>query len=91
MMYVQNLKKMKLEWMKSFLGGDFLFDLFDDTDGNGLFHVSDGESSQRRIFIEWFDAHGFAGNQDGHAAVISLDEFGFFFKNFACSSVNFAL
>jgi len=82
----------KNERIKSFLcASSLLFNGLDNSDGDGLFHVSDGESSQRRIFIEGFNAHGFAGNQDGHAAVIGLNEFGFFFKNFTSSSVNSAL
>lgn len=40
-------------YLESFLGG-FLGGSLDDTDSDGLFHVSDGESSKRRIVSEGF-------------------------------------
>jgi len=53
-----------------------------------LFHVSDGESSERRIFREDFNAHWFSGNHVNHAGLTSLDEFGELFKDLTSSSVN---
>ena len=44
------------------LGKILLVNDLDDTDGDGLFHISDGESSERGIFGEDFDAHGFLRN-----------------------------
>jgi len=37
----------------------FLGNFFDDTDGNGLFHVSDGKSSEGWVLVEGFNAHWF--------------------------------
>lgn len=39
-------------FIKSFLGSSFFEGLLNDTDGNGLFHISDSESSQGRILRE---------------------------------------
>ena len=61
------------------LGSVLLVGNLDDTDGNGLFHISDGESSQRRIFGEGLNAHGFAGLEKNQSRVTRLDELGFFF------------
>jgi len=38
-------------------------DFLDDTDGNGLSHVSDGEATQRRVLGELLDAHWLGGHQ----------------------------
>lgn len=64
---------MAMNIKNSFLGWLFSGGLLDNTDGNGLFHVSDGESSQRRIFGESFTAHGFGGFQDDQGRVTILD------------------
>jgi hypothetical protein len=53
-----------------------------------LFHVSDGKSSEGRIFRENFNAHGFSGNHINQTGLTSLDEFWEFFNNFTSSSVN---
>jgi len=53
-----------------------------------LFHVSDGESSERRIFGEDFNAHGFAGNHSNEASVTRFNEFGEFFEFFTGTSVD---
>jgi hypothetical protein len=77
--------------IKSFLGSNLLLSSLDDTDGNGLFHVSDGESSERRILSESLTAHwlgGFHGNDGG---VTVLNEFGLFFSGLTSSSVNLGL
>ena len=38
-------------------GGLSLFDTLDDTNGNGLSHVTDGESTEWWVLGEGFDAH----------------------------------
>ena len=54
------------------LGGGCL----DDTDGNGLPHVPDGEPSKGRELSEGLDAHGLAGEQLHNGGVARLDELG---------------
>jgi hypothetical protein len=53
-----------------------------------LFHISDGESSERRIFRESFTAHWLGGFHDNQSRVTILDEFWFFFSGFTSSSVD---
>ena len=62
--------------------------LFDDTDGDGLFHISDGESSQRGVLAEDFNTHGLGGNHVDHAGLSGLDEFGEFFNDLTGSSID---
>ena len=69
-----------------FLGGSF-----NDTDGDGLFHVSDSESSQRRIINEGLNTHGLGGFKDDQSRVTVLDELGLFFSGLTSSSVNLGL
>lgn len=52
-----------------FLVGVFLLNSLDNSDGNGLFHVSDGESSEGRIFGEDFNAHGLLGDEFDHGGI----------------------
>jgi len=52
------------------LSNVFLLDDFlDDTDGNGLFHVSDGESSEGWVLIEGFNAHWFLWDESDHGGI----------------------
>src|SRR5690554_6829509 len=64
----------------------FLGDLFDDTDGDGLSHVTDSETSERRVFRESLDTHGLGGNQFGNAGITGFDRLGFLFQFFSGSS-----
>jgi len=68
---------------------DFFVDFSDDSDGDGLFHVSDGESSQGGVLLEGLNAHGLGGLHGAEARVSGLDEFGEGFKFFTGSSVDF--
>jgi hypothetical protein len=79
--------------MHLFLSGSssLLFNGLDDTDGNGLLHVSDGESSKRRIVGESFNTHGLVGDEGNHSAITRLNSLGFLFKNGTSSSVNLFL
>ena len=52
-----------------------LHDTLDDTDSNGLTHVTNGETSKRRVVSESFHAHRLAGNHLDDASVTTLDEF----------------
>lgn len=63
----------------------------DDSDGDGLFHVSDGESSKRRVLSEGLNAHGLGGLEDDEGRVSVLDELGLFFSGLSSSSVDLGL
>ena len=52
------------------------YDYLDDTDGNSLPHVPDGEPSKGRELSEGLNAHGLAGEQLDNGGVAGLDELG---------------
>ena len=54
------------------LGGGGL----DDTDSDGLPHVTDSEPSKWRIVSEGLHTHGLAGGQEDDGGVTRLDELG---------------
>ena len=69
--------------------GDFaglfsLFDALDDTYCNGLTHITDSESTERRIIGESFDTHWLGGNHLDDSSVTRLDEFGRVFDPKVC-------
>jgi hypothetical protein len=78
----------KQSFLFSFFDGG-LGDFSDNSDGDGLFHVSDGESSEGGILLERFNTHGFGGFHDGEARVSGFDGFGVGFEFFGSSSINF--
>jgi len=53
---------------------------FDDTDGDGLSHVTDSETSKRWVFLERFDAHWLLWGEDSDGGVTGLDELGVVFQ-----------
>jgi hypothetical protein len=55
-------------------GGSGLINLLDDTDGNGLTHVTDGETAERGILSESLNAHGLGGNHLDDSGITGLDE-----------------
>jgi len=65
-----------------------LFDFLDDTDGDGLLHVSDGVSTKRGIFLEDFDAKSLGGDEGNQSGITVLDELGVFFLRLTSSSVD---
>jgi len=67
-----------------------LDDFLDNTDGDGLFHISNGESSEGRVLIEGFNDHWFLGYHSNEGSFSRLEELGLFFKNFTRSSINLA-
>jgi len=56
-----------------------------------LFHVSDGESTEGRVFREDFNAHRLGGNHSNEAGISGLDELGEFFELFSGTSVDLGL
>jgi hypothetical protein len=53
-----------------------LVDGLDDTDGDGLTHVTDGETSQRGVVGESLHAHGLGGSHLDDGGITRLDELG---------------
>jgi len=53
-----------------------LLDTLDDTDGDGLPHVTDGEATKRRILAVGLDAHRLARDELDNAGITRFDELG---------------
>jgi len=53
-----------------------LLDTLDDTNGDGLPHVTDGEATKRRILVVGLDAHRLARDELDNAGIARLDELG---------------
>ena len=53
-----------------------LLDGLDDTDSDGLTHVTDGETTQGRVVGESLNTHGLGGNHLDDGRVAGLDELG---------------
>jgi len=69
------------------LGGGCL----DDTNSDGLSHVTDSESSERRIVGESFDTHWLAGGQQDDGGISRLDELGVVLNRLTGTTVNLLL
>ena len=69
------------------LGGGGL----DDTHGDGLPHVTDGEPSEGRVVGEGLDTHGLAGSQQDDGGVSRLDELGVVLSGLTGTTVNLLL
>ena len=65
-----------------------LLDGLDDTDGDGLTHVTDGESTKRRIIGEGLNAHGLAGNHLDDSGITRLDELGVVLNGLAGTTID---
>jgi hypothetical protein len=59
-----------------------------DTDSDGLSHVTDGETTERRVVSEGLNAHGLGGNHLDDGSVTRLDELGGVLHGLAGTSVN---
>merc|ERR1719402_1191984 len=68
-----------------------LVDGLDDTDGHGLLHVTDGETSEGSVLLEGLHAHGLTGNHLHDAGVTRLDELGVGFNLLTSTPVNLSL
>lgn len=64
--------------MITYLGGTTggLLNRLDDTDSDGLTHVTDGETAERGVLGEGLNAHGLGGNHLDDGSVTRLDELG---------------
>ncbi len=65
-----------------------LGDGLDNTDGNGLTHVTDGETTKRRVVSESLNAHGLGGNHLDDGSVTGLDELGRVLNRLSGTAVN---
>ena len=68
-----------------------LGDGLDDTDGDGLAHVADGEAAEGRVLGEGLDAEGLGGDQADHGGVAHLDELGLLLDFLAGTAVDLGL
>jgi hypothetical protein len=73
------------------LGEILLVGGLDDTDGDGLLHVTHGEPSEGRVLGEGLDAEGLGGLHEDEGRVSSLDELGLLFSGLSSSSVDLGL
>merc|ERR1719360_222417 len=89
-------------WQRSFLaglGGGLgglarclrFIDGLDDTDGDGLSHVSDGESSKWWVLREGLDAHRLGGGHEDDGGITRLDLLGEVFHLLTRSSIDLLL
>jgi len=65
-----------------------LDDRLDDTDGDGLTHVTHGKPAKRRVVSESFDAHGLGRNHLHDGSVTRLDELGVIFDRLAGAAID---
>jgi len=78
---INALKHLFLASLSSRLGdlagtGSGLINRLDDTDSDGLTHVTDSETTQRRVVGESLNAHGLGGNHLDDSGITRLDELG---------------
>ena len=60
----------------------------DDTDGNGLPHITDGETTKWWVFVIGLDAHWLAWDKLGNAGITGLDELGVRLEGLASSTID---
>ena len=60
----------------------------DDTDSDGLTHVTDGKTTKRRIVGECLNAHGLAGNHLDDGSITRLDELGVVLHRLAGTTID---
>jgi hypothetical protein len=60
----------------------------DDTDSDGLTHVTDSETTERRVVSEGLNAHGLGGNHLDDGSVTRLDELGGVLNRLAGTAVD---
>jgi len=60
----------------------------DDTDGDGLAHVADGETTKRGVVGEGLNTHGLAGNHLDDGGITRLDELGAVLNGLAGTTID---
>jgi len=61
---------------------------FDDSNSNGLSHVTDGETTKRGVLVVRFNTHRLAGDELDNAGITRLDELGVVLYGFTCSAID---
>lgn len=90
-----------MSYFPLFLAGDFLGSLgdlassflglnnrLDDTDGDGLSHVTDGKTSERRVVSKGLDTHWLGWHHLDDSRITRLDEFGSVLDRFTGTTVD---
>ena len=65
-----------------------LLDGLNNTDSNGLPHITDGETTEGRVLVVTLNTHGLAGDKLGNASITGLDELGGIFERLSASPVD---
>ena len=65
-----------------------LVDALDDTDSNGLPHVTDGETTKRGVLVVGLNAHRLRRDKLGNASVTRLDELRRRFQSLTSSTID---
>ena len=65
-----------------------LDDGLDDTDSNGLSHVTDGETTKRRVVSESLDTHGLGRHHLDDSSITRLDELGVVLDGLSSSAID---
>lgn len=65
-----------------------LVNRLDDTNGNSLTHVTDGESTKGRVVRERLDTHGLGRNHLDNGGITRLDKLGAGFEGLTSSTIN---
>lgn len=65
-----------------------LLNALDDTDSDGLSHITDGETSKRWVVSESLNAHGLGWNHLDDGGITGLDELGSVLNGFTGTTVN---
>jgi len=68
-----------------------LVDGLDDTDSNGLAHITDSETSKRGVLLESLDAHGLGGDEGGDDGITLLDHLGVLLEDLTVTLVDLLL
>ena len=65
-----------------------LVDRLDDTDGDGLPHVTDSETAEWWVGVVLLNTHGLRGDELGNAGIAGLDELGARLDGLASSAID---
>ena len=65
-----------------------LVDGLDDTDGNSLPHITDGETTKRGVLVVRLNAHRLAGNELDDGSITRLDKLGGSLNGFTSSAID---
>jgi len=69
-------------------GALLLGDTLDDTDSDGLTHVTDGEATEGLVVLEGLDAKGLSGFQADNGSITRLDKLGLLLDGLTRTTIN---